>query len=122
MKNHTDPYIPIIQHARELRRNQTNAEKLLWKYLRNRQLSGYKFRRQYPILKYIIDFYCAEARLGIELDGDYHLHGDQPVVDTYREEELKVHSINIIRFSNEQIFNNLETVLYDISKFCENNI
>ena len=67
----------LLARARELRQSGTDAERLVWQLVRNRQLDGWKFRRQHPIGRYILDFYCYEARLGIELDGGQHAEPDQ---------------------------------------------
>lgn len=64
---------PFIAYARELRKNQTKAEEVLWNLLRNRQLDGFKFRRQHPVSPlYILDFFCSKVKLAVELDGDHH--------------------------------------------------
>jgi type I restriction-modification system DNA methylase subunit len=68
----------LLANARELRKNQTEAEELLWQVLRNRQLNNLKFRRQHPLkVGFVLDFYCAEAKLGIEIDGGYHTEKEQ---------------------------------------------
>ena len=69
-KKFIDPHLLTL--ARKLRKEQTNAEQLLWQLLRNRQFCGLKFRRQYPLAPYVLDFYCDEERLGIELEGGQH--------------------------------------------------
>lgn len=80
---------PLTLNARSLRRDETRAEKLLWKYLRGRKLDGYKFRRQHPIDgKFILDFYCFEAKLGIEIDGQNHLGKAQMEYDQVRTKYL----------------------------------
>ena len=94
------------------RKTQTNAEEILWEELRNRKLAGLKFRRQFPISRFIIDFYCAEKLLGIEVDGGYH--GDNLKSDQERSEVLKKHGIRMIRFNNAEIFEDLESVLSKI--------
>ena len=76
---------PIIYYARQLRKNQTEAEKLLWNFLRGRKFHGYKFRRQHPVSKlFILDFYCFEKKLAIELDGIHHLEEGQKQLDEER--------------------------------------
>lgn len=64
------PY--AFERARELRMNMTQAEEILWEHLKKKQLNGYKFRRQHPVFKFIVDFYCHKAKLVVELDGEYH--------------------------------------------------
>ncbi len=95
--------------ARKLRRNQTDTEKKLWLHLRNRQLSGFKFRRQHPIGKYIADFCCFERRLIIEVDGGQH-SGDS-VNDFLRADYLTKKGYQIVRFWNHEILQNMESVL-----------
>lgn len=99
--------------ARSLRKEQTDVEKWLWSQLRNRQLGGYKFKRQFPIGKYIVDFYCVEKKLVVELDGGQHLH-DQKEYDEQRTKDLEKQGIILLRFWNNQITENLEGVLETI--------
>src|SRR5690554_91348 len=87
--------------ARHLRQNMTSAEKRLWEFLKEKQL-GYKFRRQHPIHIYIVDFYCHELGLIIEVDGEYHNEAAQIKKDTERSELLKFQDLNIMRFSNDE--------------------
>lgn len=104
----------LLERARELRRQQTPVEAILWDCLRNRQLEGAKFRRQHNIESYIADFYCHEARLIIELDGKIHdLQQDR---DINREQWLKQQGFTVLRFQNEQINHDLETVLNNIAQ------
>jgi very-short-patch-repair endonuclease len=91
----------IVENAKSLRKNQTEAEKLLWNYLRNKQINGYKFRRQHYIESYIVDFFCWEKMLSIELDGGIYL----------RTERLKELGITELRFSNDEVLNNVLGVL-----------
>ena len=103
---------PIRQRAKELRREQTPAEALLWKHLRAHRFAGYKFRRQHPIDRFIADFYCAEKKLIIEVDGDIH---DLTVEhDAIRSQELQQRGYCIVRFTNEQITTQLQQVLRKI--------
>jgi len=109
---------PLIrQRARELRQPQTPAEARLWQYLRRRQLNGYYFRRQHPIDHFIVDFYCAQARLVVEVDGD--VHALQEEYDLARTEYLEACSYRVIRFTNPEVFHTLESVLEQILKACE---
>jgi very-short-patch-repair endonuclease len=87
----------------------TDAERLLWSRLRQRQLHGYKFRRQMPIGSYIADFACLEARLMIELDGSQHQ--EQRGYDQQRDDWLQQQGFQILRFWNNDVFNNIEGVL-----------
>ena len=94
----------------------TPAEELLWAAIKNKQLDGLKFRRQHPISRYVLDFYCARAKLGIEVDGKYHEEKAQKLYDADRTENLKLSKIKIIRFTNEEIFNQLVLVLESIKE------
>ena len=96
-----------IEKCRIMRRNQTDAEMKLWSVLRNRQLSGVKFRRQFPVGKYILDFYAPEYNLAIEADGGQHYHQTGKMNDEVRSKELKAHGIQVLRFSNRDILNNI---------------
>ena len=100
----------IFQRAVELRNKMTEAEKILWEVLKSKKLGGYKFRRQHSILKFILDFYCHTAKLGIEIDGENHNLKDQKFYDDDRTEILKEFGIKIIRFQNVDIIENLEEV------------
>ena len=104
----------ILRNARELRKTQTDAENLLWHLLRNRRFCGVKFRRQYPIGGYILDFYCHEAALAIELDGDGHASSDQAAYDDERTKVLQGAGIKVLRFWNNDLLRNLEAVLESI--------
>ncbi|MEO5675834.1 MAG: DUF559 domain-containing protein [Chitinophagales bacterium] len=109
----------LLANARALRKNKTDAENLLWQLLRNRQLNGFKFRRQHPLPKgFILDFYCAEVKLAVELDGTPHLKQEQKEYDEQRTYVLKEYGIRVIRFWNEEVMNNTEQVLRKIAKAC----
>jgi very-short-patch-repair endonuclease len=92
----------------------TPAEKILWEHLRNRKFKGSKFRRQHPLSKFIADFFCAEHRLVIEVDGGYHLY--QKKQDIAKEEALRAMGIRVIRFTNEQVESNIFLVLEQIEQ------
>jgi type I restriction enzyme M protein len=105
----------LLANARELRKNQTKAEELLWLLLRDRKLNNLKFRRQHPLsVGFIIDFYCAKQKLGIEVDGGYHNNKEQQKRDTERTKIINKYGIKIIRFSNDNILNNTESILEEI--------
>ena len=111
----TDLPKQLLKNARELRKNQTEAEELLWQLLRNRQVNNLKFRRQHPLkVGFILDFYCAEAKLGIEVDGAYHNQNEQQKYDAERTKIIGEYDIRIIRFTNEQVLQNTEQVIKDI--------
>ncbi len=103
--------------CRQLRAQQTPAEEILWEVLRDRRLYGFKFRRQHPIGRYIADFCCPEAGLVIEIDGKIHDLPRRKDYDQIREEEIKARNLRVIRFSNDEIVNDLEQVLQTITAF-----
>ena len=98
----------IRARARGLRKNPTKAEKLLWSHLRFWQVDGYKFRRQQPLGKYIVDFVCLEKKLIIELDGGQH--AEQVEYDSTRDGWLGAHGFRIIRFWNNDVLENSDGV------------
>ena len=104
--------------ASQLRTNATDAEKCLWQALRNRQLAGYKFRRQFPISPYIVDFVCLEQRLVIELDGGQH--ADAADYDAARTAFLNEQGFRVLRFWNNDVLRDtgavLGVVLHDLSE------
>jgi very-short-patch-repair endonuclease len=93
----------ILHNARALRAGLTDAEQLLWYFLRNRSFCGYKFRRQHPIGRYILDFYCHDERLAVELDGGGHALDEQYLYDAERTKELEGAGIRVLRFWNNQV-------------------
>jgi very-short-patch-repair endonuclease len=103
--------------ARQLRERMTVAEILMWNKLKNKQFNGYKFRRQHPIHKFIVDFYCHELKMIIEIDGKYHDSEEQKNEDFKRSELLQFQGMKEIRFTNEEINNDLEGVLNKIEEF-----
>ncbi len=96
--------------AETLRIRMTQAESILWEALRDKRLDGVKFRRQHPIGRFIVDFYCHKYLLVIELDGGIHLAKDVKERDLNREAELKELGLHIMRFKNEEVLSNLEEV------------
>jgi very-short-patch-repair endonuclease len=100
-----------IQQARRLRKIPTDAEKRLWPHLRNRQVANLKFRRQHPLGDRIVDFFCAEAKLAIELDGSGHSSDRGQTSDLDREIELYEKGIRLLRFQNTDVFDNPDGVL-----------
>lgn len=109
----------LVLKARELRRSETEAEKIFWsKILKNKKLSNLKFTRQKPIGDFIVDFYCAKLRLAIEIDGE--IHKFQKTRDNERDNILKQKfGIIIIRYKNEDVLNNTEFILNDLVKRIE---
>ena len=105
--------------SRELRHPLTPPEKELWRRLRDHQL-GFHIRRQHVLLgRYIADFYCADARLCIEVDGDSHAEPDQVEYDAARTRALEAEGYRVIRFTNRDILRDLEGVLATIAQACE---
>lgn len=111
----------ILARAREMRHPQTRSETTLWHVLRNRQ-TGFKFRRQHPIERFIVDFYCAEATLLIEVDGESHLEPDQEEYDKARTEYLEGLGYKLIRFTNNDVRYNINAVVDKILQTIETRI
>lgn len=107
-------YRRLIEIARRLRKNQTPAEEALWQMVRNRQLAGLKFRRQHQIGRYIVDFYCVEHCLIVELDGAIHDTLEQTKIDAKRDAFLSLIGNTVIRIRNERVFEDTERVLAEI--------
>ena len=108
---------PSLKHRRMvLRRNQTDAEKLFWMRIRNRQFYGMKFFRQYSTGPYILDFYCTKLKLAIELDGGQHTHEDNLEYDAERSAYLKSQGIDVIRFWNHEVLQDTDNVLAMIAQ------
>ncbi|MDA8170936.1 MAG: endonuclease domain-containing protein [Nitrospiraceae bacterium] len=104
----------LLQACRDLRRNSTDAENLLWRLLRGRQLNGAKFRRQHPIGHFILDFYCDELKLAIELDGGGHAEEKQKLYDEQRTRALEGEGIKVLRFWNNDVLTRTEAILETI--------
>lgn len=102
--------------ARELRRKQTSAEALLWELIRNRQLLGFKFRRQHQFGDYVADFYCHEALPVVECDGPVHQPNEQWHHDQNRDAYMIAQGLRVLRFTNERILNDTAKVLDEIAK------
>jgi len=95
------------QNARQLRKNMTDAERAMWRLLRQRQISGLRFRRQVPIDQYIVDFACLEARLVIEVDGGQHFESE---ADKRRDAYLHGQGFRVLRFWNNDVLSNPDGV------------
>jgi very-short-patch-repair endonuclease len=109
-----------IERCKKLRKNQTDAEGKLWSILRNRQLESVKFRRQHSIDKYILDFYSSEHKLGIEADGGQHYDENGRKYDEERANVLSRYGVEIIRFNDLDILNNIEGVYETIQSVIKN--
>jgi len=110
-----EPRKSEVDFRRELRRLGTRGERLLWGALRNRHLGGYKFRRQHSIEEYYVDFVCLQKKLVIEIDGASH--EGQIIYDRIREADLKRLGFNVMRFTEDEVVENLEGVFYSICVF-----
>lgn len=105
-----DKWKALIDYAKANRKNPTAAEAALWAVLRNRQLNEWKFRRQHPVAGYIPDFVCLDAKLIIEVDGGYHSEAEQHSFDALRTEWLNEHGFTMLRFSNEEVLEQIDIV------------
>jgi len=110
-----------VEKARKLRQKLTPAEKMLWGFLRNRKFKHLKFRRQHPIDQYIVDFICIEKKLVIEVDGEIHQKPEQIEHDRKRTADLEDYGLKIIRFTNEEILNDIFKVLKEMDTYIEEN-
>ena len=106
-----------VLRARALRRDMSLPEGMLWQALRSRP-DGFKFRRQHPIGKCIVDFYCPASRLVIEVDGESHSMGDRPARDARRDAWLRKQGLNVIRFAASDVMKDLSSVLTLILRDC----
>jgi very-short-patch-repair endonuclease len=108
-----------VSRARQLRNKLTDAEKALWQRLRDKQLSGFRFRRQAPVGDYIVDFACFNPRLVIELDGGQHAQTAQQKHDTARTEFLESQGFRVVRFWNNDALQNTDGVVMEIISVLE---
>jgi len=116
MKNIERPFYygasaEILKRAAILRREMTEDESILWERLRKNKVKGFRFRAQHPIDKFIVDFYCHEALLAIELDGEIHKKEEVAERDEGREIEIKKLGITLVRFKNYEVYDNLDKVV-----------
>jgi very-short-patch-repair endonuclease len=101
----------LFEYARGLKKEATEAERKLWERLRNKKLNGLKFRRQHPLNNYIVDFYCYEKKLVIEVDGTVHATKENREYDRGRTAELNELGITVLRFWNEEVIGDIEDVV-----------
>ncbi|OJJ14598.1 DNA methylase [marine bacterium AO1-C] len=121
-KNKIIPYRPELKLlARQLRKNSTLAEVLLWCEIKGKQLLGYQFHRQVPMLDYIVDFYCHELALAIEVDGESHAHEDTAANDITRQQRLEAEGVCFLRFDDLEVKQNLASVVNEIYHWIEEN-
>lgn len=112
------PYNPQLKlRAREFRNNPTPAEKRLWIRLKGRQVRGHDFHRQRPIGRFIVDFYCSELLLAIELDGG--IHDETKLRDGERQQWIENRGVRFIRFTNKEVFDDINGVIDDIARWID---
>ena len=113
--HHNHP--PGVDFARALRQTLTPAERRLWARLRDRRLNGFKFRRQHPIGRFIVDFCCSGSQVVVEVDGD--VHAEQRNYDAERSQWLEKNGYRVLRFTNREVRGQLDAVLETILRVCE---
>ena len=110
----------IFEKAHELRNNMTYAERIMWDELKSRRLFKVRFRRQHPIDIFIVDFYCHEIKLAIEIDGEVHLRDEVIKYDNGRTHDIEKHGIIILRFTNHEVLNHRSRVIKEILETIKN--
>lgn len=116
MKRKIIPYNPALKEkARQLRNNSTFTEIMMWNYLKNKQLKGYDFHRQKPIDEFIVDFFCSELMLAIEVDGESHYGNEE--YDLQRQNRLEQLGVSFLRFDDMEVRHNLDRVLKRIEEW-----
>ena len=113
-------YQLLLDKAREMRKNPTEAESVLWNYLSDNKM-GVHFRRQHPIFNYIPDFVCLSERIIIEIDGGYHFEGEQPQKDAERTQQLNEEGFIVLRFTNEEVLCDIDNTIEEIADTIEND-
>lgn len=108
----------LLEFAKTMRSNATDAEHLMWQLLRAKRFINFKFRRQHVITPYIVDFYCHELGLVIELDGSQHGTDDAIEYDTERTKFLEALGLTVVRYWNHKVLQNIDAVLEHLSQFC----
>ncbi len=109
----------IFERAKAMRIEMTHAEKAVWELLRSKKMLGYRFKAQHPIDIFIADFYCHELKLVIEIDGGIHRSKEQKEYDMGREAVLECFDISVIRFTNDEVDNDIEQVRKEIESACQ---
>ncbi|MFQ5706927.1 MAG: endonuclease domain-containing protein [bacterium] len=104
---------------RTLRKNATDAERILWQHLRGKQIGGFKFRRQYSIDQFVLDFYCPEVKLAVEVDGATHFTEEAQAYDRAREDYIRTFGVTFLRFTNLEVYDSLDGVLMVILEKLE---
>ena len=109
----------IFENAKELRKNMTEAERLLWFHLKKKPL-GFKFRSQHPLSCFIADFYCHKAKLVIELDGSIHNLEEVKENDMHKQRILEEYGLTVMRFTNSEMFKTPKEVIEKIVRYLQN--
>lgn len=112
-------YSGLSELSRILRQNETATEKALWEMLRKKRFKNLKFRRQHQISLYIVDFYCDELKLVLEIDGGIHLSKENKEKDMIREQQLQALGFSVFRFSNEQVLDKTDLFLKELNTIVE---
>jgi very-short-patch-repair endonuclease len=112
----------LLKRARVLRSNMTLAEIILWSRLRSKKIDGYKFRRQQPIFEYVVDFYCHDLKLVIEVDGEIHSLSEKADSDKKREKILKINGYRILRLTNSEIEADIDSAIHKIKSYIKTNL
>jgi very-short-patch-repair endonuclease len=107
----------LFKLAKEMRKNPTQSERVLWNILRKYRIKGFLFRQQHPIYIFIADFYCHKIKLVVEVDGDVHFNDESQEHDDGRTGEMEKFGIKVIRFTNEQVLYNQDNILEQINEF-----
>ncbi|MCB9317908.1 MAG: endonuclease domain-containing protein [Lewinellaceae bacterium] len=116
------PYEPyLVDLARQLRKNMTLSEVLLWNQLKNKQMLGFDFDRQKPLDRYIVDFYCKDLQLAIEIDGTSHDGDEQFKLDIKRQKTLELLGVHFLRFDDKDVKKNMTGVLFVIEEWIKKN-
>src|SRR5690606_24608967 len=115
---HNKKYLKNLRQ--DLRKKMTPAEAFLWNVLKENKFENRKFRRQHSIKNYIVDFYCAQDRIIIELDGEVHFNAFTEDNDRKRDEVLHEMGFKVLRFENKMVFDNLQSVLQEIRENLKN--
>ena len=106
-------------YSRQLRKDMTNAERLLWSRVRRKQLQGYQFYRQKIIGNYIVDFFCPKAKLVIEIDGSQHYEDEHIKKDNVRDDYLREQRLTVLRFPDRDVFDNLDGIIERINDILQ---
>ncbi len=121
MRRKIIPYNPKLkEYAKNLRKNSTLSEILLWNKIKQGQMKGYDFHRQKPIDNYIVDFFCPDLMLAIEIDGITHF--DKEVYDNKRQDRLERLGVSVLKFGDGQVKRNIYSVLCEIEEWIDKNV